>query len=617
MSTTVYVGLAVTSHLPLVPAVATFSQVSFGASRRSPTLPAPWTSGDVGSPGLAGSGQRERRHVYPEGRRRGRLGLHGPVPVRVSAGDRRHANRRLRVEPAGGGHLVQGWRHDSQRPVDLVSHAFMFASGIERLGLPAPAVGWRPDAPQRRQLEHVLLAGCGSSAKAICSAPTARPTAAPGCWSTATPLRCRQRSTSASPSRATTPAALATAAFGSVAISAPTSTNKPPTVSIATPGSGASFTAPAGIPITANAADVDGLVTRVDFYVGATLIGSDTTSPFSTTWGSVPAGNYSLTAVATDNAGASTTSAAVGISVVSAPRPRSRPGWCSWPRPTTQPTSARSRCSCAAPGTRPPRRQSPASALASQRSPAARISVDISALVNPLPAGSYYAVVVTVGPGGIDAQQPLRRVRRSKAPHVAPLGSVTPLRVLPHRLHTDELTAPLGRSVVLLRQSRATNPTPQLIYKNRPKTRTLQLIRSGMRCAETAEVSAVASGTAFVPSKERACLLGVVSVEVRRSPHRSDCSRRFGVPRSITVPAAGRADRPPSIIGSPAPSERALPWPWAARRHRRSGARRRRDARWQHLQGERRRLSISGTNPISSTSSINRSAATPRSSPGS
>jgi regulation of enolase protein 1 (concanavalin A-like superfamily) len=37
---------------------------------------------------------------------------------------------------------------------------------------------------------------------------------------------------------------------------------------------------------------------------------------------------------------------------------------------------------------------------------AGEISVDISTLVNPLPAGSYYAIVVTIGPGGSTPSQP-------------------------------------------------------------------------------------------------------------------------------------------------------------------------------------------------------------------
>src|SRR6185436_14686347 len=69
------------------------------------------------------------------------------------------------------------------------------------------------------------------------------------------------------------------------------------------------------ITVSANAADPDGTIARVEFYNGTTRLASDTTAPYSTTWSSVTAGTYSLTAVAFDNAGASTTSSPVTIQV--------------------------------------------------------------------------------------------------------------------------------------------------------------------------------------------------------------------------------------------------------------------------------------------------------------
>jgi hypothetical protein len=91
--------------------------------------------------------------------------------------------------------------------------------------------------------------------------------------------------------------------------------NVAPTVSITAPANGATYTAPATVVINATAADSDGTVSKVDFYQGSTLLGTDTTSPYSYTWTNVAAGSYSLTADATDNGGATTTSAAVGITV--------------------------------------------------------------------------------------------------------------------------------------------------------------------------------------------------------------------------------------------------------------------------------------------------------------
>lgn len=93
--------------------------------------------------------------------------------------------------------------------------------------------------------------------------------------------------------------------------------NVPPTVAITSPTSGATFTAPASITIAATASDSDGSVSGVAFYAGTTLLGSDTTSPYGFVWSNVGAGSYNLTAVATDDDGATRTSAGVPIGVTS------------------------------------------------------------------------------------------------------------------------------------------------------------------------------------------------------------------------------------------------------------------------------------------------------------
>ena len=55
MTDPVTVGLAVTSHNPNALNTSTFTDVSVNPVGDGP-LPAPWTSQDVGSPGLPGSG---------------------------------------------------------------------------------------------------------------------------------------------------------------------------------------------------------------------------------------------------------------------------------------------------------------------------------------------------------------------------------------------------------------------------------------------------------------------------------------------------------------------------------------------------------------------------------
>ncbi len=91
--------------------------------------------------------------------------------------------------------------------------------------------------------------------------------------------------------------------------------NAAPSVSITSPAANATFAAPATVSITANAADSDGSITKVDFYNGATLLGTSTVAPYGFTWSGVASGSYSLTAKATDNGGAVTTSTAVNIIV--------------------------------------------------------------------------------------------------------------------------------------------------------------------------------------------------------------------------------------------------------------------------------------------------------------
>ncbi len=92
--------------------------------------------------------------------------------------------------------------------------------------------------------------------------------------------------------------------------------NAPPTVSITSPSNNSTFAPASSILINATAADSDGSVSQVDFYNGSTLLGTDNTAPYSFNWTNVPAGNYVLTAKATDNTAAVTTSSAVNVNVV-------------------------------------------------------------------------------------------------------------------------------------------------------------------------------------------------------------------------------------------------------------------------------------------------------------
>lgn len=94
-----------------------------------------------------------------------------------------------------------------------------------------------------------------------------------------------------------------------------TTGNSNPVTSITSPANNATFKQNTDILITASASDLDGTVTLVEFFDGATKLGEDSTAPFSYLWSGASLGNHVLTSKATDNNNASSTSPSVNISV--------------------------------------------------------------------------------------------------------------------------------------------------------------------------------------------------------------------------------------------------------------------------------------------------------------
>jgi hypothetical protein len=90
--------------------------------------------------------------------------------------------------------------------------------------------------------------------------------------------------------------------------------NVPPTVNITAPANNATFKKKSTITTTATAGDSDGTVARVEFLRDGTLVGQDTTAPYSSAWANANPGKHTLTARAVDNAGA-TASASVTVTV--------------------------------------------------------------------------------------------------------------------------------------------------------------------------------------------------------------------------------------------------------------------------------------------------------------
>jgi uncharacterized protein YjbI with pentapeptide repeats len=95
--------------------------------------------------------------------------------------------------------------------------------------------------------------------------------------------------------------------------------NRPPTVSLTSPTNNSTVTKGSTVTISANAADSDGSVIRVEFYAGSTLLNTDVVAPYSFDWIPTATGTFVLTARAYDNDSAGTTSQAVTVNVIPSP----------------------------------------------------------------------------------------------------------------------------------------------------------------------------------------------------------------------------------------------------------------------------------------------------------
>jgi len=91
---------------------------------------------------------------------------------------------------------------------------------------------------------------------------------------------------------------------------------QPPTVSLTSPADNTTVTKGSTVTISADAADSDGSVIRVEFYAGSTLLNTDPSAPYSFNWTTTATGTFVITARATDNDGAVTTSQSVTVNVV-------------------------------------------------------------------------------------------------------------------------------------------------------------------------------------------------------------------------------------------------------------------------------------------------------------
>jgi regulation of enolase protein 1 (concanavalin A-like superfamily) len=398
---TVYVGLAVTSHNNDTSATARFTGVAAQGYTGHAPLPSGWTNRDVGGPAVAGTASLTNGtfSVTAGGADIWNQADQFQFVYRVMEGDAEIIARVASVSAsdpwAKAGVMIRG---------SLASgspHASMFATGASGWAFQRRASndGWssHSSGPSGTSPGWVRLVRTGDQISAYYSTDGSSwslvdsdSISLPGTFYVGLAVTSHNDSASA------------TARFTGVSVTTPTpGANQPPTVSLMSPSDGSSFPASAAITVRASASDPDG-VASVEFRVGSQVIGTDAASPYSATWSNVPAGTYTLTAMARDTLGATRTSAGVTITVTGS----STPTWVVFEPSSDHENVTSYSVEIRQAGT--PISAPPVAARDLGRPPVVNgeISVDISTLVDPLPAGTYYAVASATGPGGTSQSNP-------------------------------------------------------------------------------------------------------------------------------------------------------------------------------------------------------------------
>jgi regulation of enolase protein 1 (concanavalin A-like superfamily) len=106
-----------------------------------------------------------------------------------------------------------------------------------------------------------------------------------------------------------------------ISYTVPLPTNSPPAIALTAPLNGATYTAPATINLTAGITANGHTISQVQFYNGATLLGTVALAPYTFSWNNVSAGTCSLSAKLIYDSGSSVGSAAANVTVASTPLP--------------------------------------------------------------------------------------------------------------------------------------------------------------------------------------------------------------------------------------------------------------------------------------------------------
>ncbi|WP_018615947.1 Ig-like domain-containing protein [Segetibacter koreensis] len=91
----------------------------------------------------------------------------------------------------------------------------------------------------------------------------------------------------------------------------------PPVVSIVTPADSSTFSPHSKVHIVARAKDPNDRISKVEFYIGKTLIRTEYYYPYTCWWRNVQPGTYTITTKAFDDKGLSATSEPVTVKVTS------------------------------------------------------------------------------------------------------------------------------------------------------------------------------------------------------------------------------------------------------------------------------------------------------------
>ncbi|QKW30225.1 cellulose binding domain-containing protein [Streptomyces seoulensis] len=99
-----------------------------------------------------------------------------------------------------------------------------------------------------------------------------------------------------------------------------TGAHQPPITVLTSPAPGATYAQGEAVPLAASAAAADGAtISKVEFYDDTTLLGTDTSAPYTFSATALGVGGHSLLAKAYDSLGASAESTPVGVTVASGP----------------------------------------------------------------------------------------------------------------------------------------------------------------------------------------------------------------------------------------------------------------------------------------------------------